>query len=364
MDGSSRRAGRLRLLCIGPLPPRAPSAANPVGGAAMVFRELVTQLQRRSMDADVVDVSRPRVHLGVWQIWHDCATAARLAWQASVRIRRCDLVIAHVSPRSAWWLGSGVWLLGAAARRPVVLKFFGGDFAQKYDGCSAARRWWANATYLRCALLLVETKAIERRFRNRKAVRWFPNTRDTRDPGAAPGSAARRFVFVSQLRMEKGLREAVEACRDLPDDCCLNVYGPVMPNTDLGVFEGQDRSVWRGALAPGDVPDVLARHDVLVLPTYWEMEGYPGIVLEALQCGLPVIATSWGSVPEVVEDGKSGLLVEPRSTAAVRAALRRVIGDPELYRALCAGARRRGEFFRSGKWYDGLAAGLLRIAGR
>ena len=86
-------------------------------------------------------------------------------------------------------------------------------------------------------------------------------------------------------------------------------------------------------------------------------------MLEALQCGRPVIATSWGSVPEVVEDGKSGLLVEPRSTAALREAIRRVIGDPELYRALCAGARRRGEFFRSGKWYDELAADLLRIAG-
>lgn len=364
MDGSSRRAGRLRLLCIGPLPPRAPSAANPVGGAAMAFRELVTQLPRRSMDVDVVDVSRPRVNLGVRQIWHDCATVARLAWQASARIRHCDVVIAQVSPRSAWWLGAGVWLLGAALRRPVVLKIIGGDFAQKYDGYSAARRWWANATYMRCALLLMETRAIRRRFQTRRTVRWLPVTRDVRGSGAAPGRVARRFVFVSQLRMEKGLREAVEACRDLPDDCCLNVYGPIMPNTDLGVFEGQDRSVWRGALAPEDLPDVLERHDVLVLPTYWEMEGYPGIVLDALQCGRPVIATSWRSVPEVVEDGKSGLLVEPRSTAAVRAAMRRVIGDPELYRALCAGARRRGEFFRSGKWYDELAVELLRIAGR
>ncbi len=164
--------------------------------------------------------------------------------------------------------------------------------------------------------------------------------------------------------MEKGLREAVDACRELPSDCCLNVYGPIMPNTDLGVFDGQERSVYRGVLAQGDVPDALERHDVLVLPTYWDVEGYPGIALEALQCGRPVISTSWGSVPEVVEDGKSGLLVEPRSTAAVREAIERVIGDPELYRALCAGARWRGEFFRSEKWYDELSAELMRFARR
>ena len=61
---------------------------------------------------------------------------------------------------------------------------------------------------------------------------------------------------------------------------------------------------------------------------------------------------------------KERLLVEPRSTSAVREAIERVIGDPDLYRALCAGARRRGDFFRSGKWYDELAAELLRITGR
>ena len=118
----------------------------------------------------------------------------------------------------------------------------------------------------------------------------------------------------------------------------------------LSVFDGQDRAVYRGVLTQEEVPDALAR------------QGYPGIVLEALQCGLPVIATTWGSVPEVVEDGRSGLLVPPRSTAAVRAAIERVTTDPDLYRALRAGAQQRGDFFRSPKWYDALAATLTHVA--
>ena len=87
-------------------------------------------------------------------------------------------------------------------------------------------------------------------------------------------------------------------------------------------------------------------------------------MLEALQCGRPVISTSWGSVPEVVEDGTSGLLVAPRSTAAIREAIRRVVGDPKLYRALCTGARQRGDFFRSATWYDQLATELTQITAR
>ena len=205
---------------------------------------------------------------------------------------------------------------------------------------------------MRCALILVQTNAIKKRFQNRQAVRWFPEY--PRHPGIRRGPEKRRAA--PDLRFSvvdgEGLREAVEACRDLPSGCCLNVYGPTMANTDLSVFDGQDKAVYRGVLRRGEVAGALERHDLLVLPTYWDVEGYPGIVLEALQCGRPVISTVdeaqifvgerdsrskldqpgavadtyWGSVPEVVEDGKSGLLVEPRSTAAVRDAIRRVIG--------------------------------------
>ena len=354
----------LRVLLIGALPPQAPSAANPVGGAAVNFEDMVTQLKLRSIDVTIVDISRPRVNLGVRQVWHNFAAVVSLIWRVVGRVLFNDAVVMHISAKSVWWLGSGLWLICSTFRRPVVLKFIGGDFAKIYDGYSAAKRRWANASYMRCALILVQTEAVRKRFADRENVQWFPNTRDTRTSGAAPRGAARRFIFVSQLRMEKGLREAVDACRELPSDCCLNVYGPIMANTDLSVFDGQDRSVYRGVLAPEEVPDALERHDVLVLPTYWEVEGYPGIVLEALQCGRPVISTTWRSVPEVVEDGRSGLLVAPRSTSAVRDAIERVIGDPELYRALCAGARRRGEFFRSRTWYDGLSATLMRVARR
>ena len=181
MNAGSLRS--LRVLLIGALPPQASSSTNPVGGAAVNFGDMVKQLKLRSMDVNVVDISRPRVNLGMRQLWHNFATVARLTWQVSTRIRHSDVVIMHISAKSAWWLGSGLWLICAAFRRPVVLKFIGGDFAKIYDGYSVAKRRWANATYMRCALILVQSKAIKKRFQNRQAVRWFPNTRDTGDQG-------------------------------------------------------------------------------------------------------------------------------------------------------------------------------------
>ena len=80
---------------------------------------------------------------------------------------------------------------------------------------------------------------------------------------------------------------------------------------------------------PGHIPDVTAvlrRADVFVHPARWE--GFGLAVLEAMLCGLPVVATSVSSIPEIVVDGETGVLVPPDDPAALRAALQHVLADP------------------------------------
>ena len=136
-----------------------------------------------------------------------------------------------------------------------------------------------------------------------------------------------------------------------------------MPDTDFSLFEGHPRADYGGVLEPGEVPRVLGEHDLLLYPSYFRGEGYPNAILEAFQCGVPVVAARWGGVPELVEHEERGLLVEPRSAVAVRSAIERLLGDPGLYRRLCEGARRRGEYFRSGAWYDRMASDLCSLCG-
>ena len=56
-----------------------------------------------------------------------------------------------------------------------------------------------------------------------------------------------------------------------------------MPNTDLSLFDGHATATYGGVLSPDEIPKVLVQHDVLVAPSYWNAEGYPVIILEALQ---------------------------------------------------------------------------------
>jgi glycosyltransferase involved in cell wall biosynthesis len=79
--------------------------------------------------------------------------------------------------------------------------------------------------------------------------------------------------------------------------------------------------------------------DIFVLPSY--AEGMPNSLLEAMACGLPVIASRIGGVVDVVEDGKSGILVEPGDVSGLASAMVRLLKDAELRQRLGAEARKR-----------------------
>ena len=88
-----------------------------------------------------------------------------------------------------------------------------------------------------------------------------------------------------------------------------------------------------------DIPQLLAACDVFALPSLYE--GSSLAVLEAMAAGIPIVSSAIGGTDELLDDGRSGLLVPPGDPAALAAALNRVIGDPELRRDLATAARER-----------------------
>jgi glycosyltransferase involved in cell wall biosynthesis len=90
-----------------------------------------------------------------------------------------------------------------------------------------------------------------------------------------------------------------------------------------------------------DIPSVLVRCDVVVHPSW--AEGFPNAVLEAMCAARPVVATRVGGVPEVMIDGDTGLLVEPRAPERLAAALERLLADPAAAHTMGLHGRRRAE---------------------
>jgi glycosyltransferase involved in cell wall biosynthesis len=86
-----------------------------------------------------------------------------------------------------------------------------------------------------------------------------------------------------------------------------------------------------------DVRSAVVDFDVLVLPSLQEPFGRS--IIEALALGTPVIASRVGGIPEIIDDGRSGLLVPPQDAPALANALERVLADPELRQSLADGGR-------------------------
>ena len=117
-----------------------------------------------------------------------------------------------------------------------------------------------------------------------------------------------------------------------------------------------------GRVAPDEVPRFLQAADFLVLPSY--SEGMPQAVLEAMNCGLPVVATRVGGVPEAVIDGETGLLVEPKNIEQLRSAMERMIVDePFRLAAGQKGLARARDVFDSERNARVLAEALWSLVG-
>lgn len=92
-----------------------------------------------------------------------------------------------------------------------------------------------------------------------------------------------------------------------------------------------------------DIPRVVASFDAFALSS--RMEGLPLALLEAMACGLPVVATDVGGVGEVLDHGTAGMLVPPRDEGALRRALEELARDPAAASALGDRARRRARAY-------------------
>jgi len=148
---------------------------------------------------------------------------------------------------------------------------------------------------------------------------WGANPADPVPPGA------RVLLCVCRLEPQKGVDVAIRALADIPD-AHLVVLGEGPQRAEL------ERLANDRVHLLGRVPDVAAwlrRADVLVHPARWE--GFGLALLEAMLASLPVVATRVSAIPEIVVDGKTGLLVPPDDASALAAAVNRVLADPAVY---------------------------------
>jgi starch synthase len=161
------------------------------------------------------------------------------------------------------------------------------------------------------------------------------------------GVRAPYVLFVGRITDQKGIFHLLEAARALPAgvQVVLCASAPDTPEIEERLrraVAGQANVTWINEMVPVPVVTQLYSHAaVFCCPSVYEPFGL--INLEAMACEAPVVASAVGGILEVVEDGKTGVLVPPAQPAALAQAITRVLGNADLARDMGRAGRRRVE---------------------
>lgn len=339
--------GVLRVLLIGPLPP-------PLGGATVSFKQLVDELSLRHHIA--IKVVNTRSHARRRHLVAGTKSLLSMLYDIARYARHVDVLSLHVSNSGAKRISPYVKLISRLSGKPWLIRFFGGSIGRYYNNQNWLFKAVFRHTALSADLCLFQTRSLVECFDRicGKRARWYSNSRplvpETIMPRAEGREVCSRFVFVGHVKPGKGIGEIIEAAEHLGDGISIDVFGPLMDGIDETAFAGRSAVKYRGVLPPQDVISTLRHYDALLMPTRrYEGEGYPGVILEALAAGLPVIASRWRASREVVDD-TCGILVEPGDVEELVQAIELLRSDLERYRLLCEGARTRAKEFASERW--------------
>ena len=168
----------------------------------------------------------------------------------------------------------------------------------------------------------------------------------------------KNLVFMARVHPMKGvdtLFKLDEKLKTLGEkDVRIDIYGPIVKEYETDFHNKvEDSSFIRycGVVEPSDVYKTLKQYDLLLFPTQYYTEGFPGSILDAYISGIPVIATEWINAHEFIEQNKTGYIVEFNNELAFIDKVLYIIEDPNEIKCLRQNiSTKRNEYSANHAW--------------
>jgi len=367
------------ILLLGPFPP-------PLGGQAILLRTILDSRLASRFELVPCNIA----HCNPGPMRRSLLTLRFLArFLATLMLRRQIRVLHIHSSAGIALLEKGVYILaGKLLGKRIILHLHGGRLAPSWNSAGALKRRLIKGLLDRCDLMVLLSQSgarfVAREIAPKAELVVLPNAVETgpsvtgsegachlsdlpgrrrgtgtcgasplaEAPGAPvatgtpearslpdrrmPGDTAVTFLYVGHLKPEKGLLELLEAFRLCQPHAEMRLR--LMGEGDTAANERLVRAAYAEAALEGvSFLGVLSgeakwrefgKADVFVLPSH--SEDMPITILEAMACGLPVLSTLVGAIPEVIEQGVNGCLVPPRDPGALAEAMRLLANNPRL----------------------------------
>lgn len=314
------------------------------GGVIVLFESLIKDFENRGINFEVVDLNYRNYasthfvsfFLIYLRIFQKIFRSRQVMLNGS---NNCLVIYAPILRLTTWILG-----------KPFYIRLFGGKLDKYIDSINVAFKLLAKFSIRTATKIFYEPKHILNKFKkyNKNSV-WFPNVR-FKNPLKTDSIYSKKLVFLGHVKEDKGINYLLDAYVKLIDDgYTLEIYGPEVNYTCPEQYFDVYNKVYKGAVISSDVNKVLSLNDVLVLPTFYKGEGYPGAIIEALNAGLPIVATKLDGIKEMI-DNSCGVLIKQQSSSAIIEGVKKI--DNYNYSNLSINALKRFEWFDSDKVMD------------
>jgi glycosyltransferase involved in cell wall biosynthesis len=274
-----------------------------VGGVVVLFELFLEELDRAGIKYEVIDTNKKNYK-------NKISAIVLIFIKFCLMIQKFDKITIHGTAADFKYLVPFFVCICRLFDKSVFLRKFAGSFSDVYKRSGFLQRKLIAYSLKSSSANFFETKYLVDYFRQfNDYTFWFPNVRKSASC-KVNSHFKKRFIFLGHICKDKGVYDLVAAASRLHSDYEISLYGD-LEDPDLEKYIENSRVEYGGRLTPKNVTPTLCKHDVLVLPTCWVAEGYPGVIIEAFSVGLPVISTSLEGIKELVCDGHNGRLIAP-----------------------------------------------------
>ncbi len=327
----------------GPLPPA-------VGGMATVCADLAVSVLAHEVDLVLFNTAKTTRPNRSWVEAFTCRVVLWAKWWRLIKQKPNTIAHVHTCSGLTFFLDGFLVALAKMCAVPVVLHIHGGRFAEFLDGLPWPLLALARSFCRRCDRVLVLTETWQKTLATRLGRQNFCVMANGVSVNACPvrcyeAHSTCNLLFLGSLSSAKGVLDLLAALPHV-DNAVLHLVGG---EGEPGILENIKASISQYAISHKvklhgtqvgeEKQRFLEMADIFVLPSH--AEGLPLALLEAMATGLPSVATTVGGIPEVMANGKEGLLVAPGQPRQLALAIDTLVKDPTMRRRMGESAKQR-----------------------
>jgi glycosyltransferase involved in cell wall biosynthesis len=353
-----------RLLFVGPKPP-------PIGGSPLTVQAMLEELnQYPSVDVVLIntspalDVRKKMTGFNFEKVRRTLLILPKFIYE----IPRCDAALVFANDLFAITLAPLLLFFAKLFRKPFYLKPVGAGLDLFINAQKKIFREYLLFTLRAADGILTQTKLLENDLRELDCsnAQYLPGCRPL--PPIIPTLRERpsefRIICLGHITRLKGIMFLLDALKTLPQICeekvTCDFFGPIhdeLHDEFMNGVKSDANAHYCGVAEAGTGPQLIAQYDALVLPTYFTTEGHPGVLIEAMHAGVPVIGTQVRTFPELVTDGVNGFLVPTQDSTSLANAIKQLAENSDLRKRMAEANHLKGQEFRA----DNVVKQLLKI---